>query len=377
MALPPSVSIYITECTAIRGGFHYHQTIPNDDGIVDPISERGWTYQEAMLSARYLKFTRADVQWKCSEETACLCGEWPEWNNELEWGGFENQDDETMLMAGWQLICENFSGRRLTKETDKLAAISDLTKRYDAALQRAVLDLCYIAGCWSFGVSDLGYLDWHAKGQEYRGFYKTVPGRCPESYVAPTFTWPSVNTRISFPEQPNTYLSFCVITGVKNHPVSQGNRFGPVDGEHLMLRGPLLPGCVMGTDSFDSQVKVRMGKNGPVILDNCGGIYCYIDCDIAQSTSTKGARSLHRCPGSKCSSAMGPPGSHRTLLAFPSLRSEDNTDKTGIEVLLLHKDMYGRSDVGIIGLLLGRHDPDREIYHRIGRVEFWGLPDRL
>jgi len=153
--LPLSISLHTTKCTAVRGGFHNH---PN----IDPISERGWTYQEEQLSARFLKFTRADIQWKCKAGTACLCGEKPDLHYVTEWGRSPRLSNERRIAAlvkQWAAMAENLSRRKFTNEMDKLAAISGLALRQDTALRYAGLRQTYIAGCWSYGPLDLCGVD--------------------------------------------------------------------------------------------------------------------------------------------------------------------------------------------------------------------------
>ncbi|KAK0743621.1 heterokaryon incompatibility protein-domain-containing protein [Schizothecium vesticola] len=49
-------------------GFHSPISIARD-----PIDKRGWTLQEELLSTRYIKFTKDDLQWKCNSGTECMC----------------------------------------------------------------------------------------------------------------------------------------------------------------------------------------------------------------------------------------------------------------------------------------------------------------
>lgn len=114
---------------------------------------------------------------------------------------------------------------------------------------------------------------------------------------------------------------------------------------------------------------VDIGDGGP--LDGQTGL-CAIDCGLSQCISVTGAKSLHRCVGSKCPLAMDPSKGHGPLLTFKSVSDTDSSDAIEVDVLLLGIEVLG-DNVETWGLLLGREDPDSHVYQRIGTVQFGEL----
>ncbi|KAK3329242.1 hypothetical protein B0H66DRAFT_466066 [Apodospora peruviana] len=69
-ALPRHVRLVARRHRNCPSGFHASEL-----DSLDPISKRGWTYQEELLSTRYVKFTENHVQWRCRSSAQCMCGQ--------------------------------------------------------------------------------------------------------------------------------------------------------------------------------------------------------------------------------------------------------------------------------------------------------------
>ena len=186
-SLPPTISLHATKHAPGRGGFH-------DYPSSDPIGTRGWTYQEEYLSTRYLRFTAADVQWKCHAGATCLCsGEPPHMWYTAEWAMFD-----------WLFSVLNISRRHFTNETDKLPSLSGLATRFAAELrERREPPSAYVAGLWEAGnrnIQDLEWCveDWNSDSDRDSALFCCGPGPCPETYIAPSFVWASVNNPIDY-----------------------------------------------------------------------------------------------------------------------------------------------------------------------------------
>jgi len=115
--------------------------------VSDPIDERGWTFQEELLSARFIKFTNDDVQWRCNAGTSCLCRQsdepedHPRPNASL---GFLKGDLSRGTREQWHDIATGFSKKQLTIDTDKLAALAGLARRKEPEIRSK-----YVAGLWT------------------------------------------------------------------------------------------------------------------------------------------------------------------------------------------------------------------------------------
>lgn len=156
-----------------------------------PLAKRAWTLQERVLSPRILHFGTNGVFWECDQlatfqnnfTNAHLEGYF---RHKTTKRGVQNSSDTTEVVTNWYKLVENYSTRALTKENDKLIALSALAKRY-----RAVLKDIYIAGLWR---RDLGIgLLWAAKNSS--DGYVARPGE----YCAPSWSWASVKRVVSFP----------------------------------------------------------------------------------------------------------------------------------------------------------------------------------
>jgi len=90
-----------------------------------------------------------------------------------------------------------------------------------------------------------------------------------------------------------------------------------------------------------------------------------IDCKLSLCSSLNGMKSLHRCPGPKYPLATCM--DHGPLLKLIRLRALAEME---LDVLFLGVEgFFGDSHV-VKGLLLGRRDPDSQVYQRVGQVRF-------
>jgi hypothetical protein len=160
-----------------------------DSTITEPLHCRGWTLQESMLSKRLLRFRTRELSWRCShgEETEIRCETQA---NPLssKSGNVEQMAEPTKqarkIYDSWEEIVEDYSGRALSKNADKLPAIAGLAR----VAQIATGDT-YVAGVWHQNASR-GLLWLHNRNkQEYARR---------EYFQAPTWSWASVEGPIRF-----------------------------------------------------------------------------------------------------------------------------------------------------------------------------------
>jgi hypothetical protein len=144
-----------------------------------PLNSRAWTLQERVLSRRTIHFGKWQMLWECFETRLTAQAPWGKQRD-------DRYDPHTSLDAfkqplytksKWYALLADYVERSLSVDSDKLTALSGLAHRYQAAFPGSQ----YVAGIWA---SELpGALLWYereGKGRRYK------------SYVAPTWSWASL-----------------------------------------------------------------------------------------------------------------------------------------------------------------------------------------
>ena len=169
-----------------------------------PLSSRGWTLQEEILSPRILHFTQQSTFWRCVEgrtDEGCLLSESPHFENWFNaiypdngldsyhrainplprgcW--FQRSYSYNNIMEYWYFsVLDPYISRRLTYETDKFIAIGGI-----ARVLQPHIDSKYKAGLW---VDDIhrGLL-WIPNEEGH-----TQGATRYEHFVAPSWSWASL-----------------------------------------------------------------------------------------------------------------------------------------------------------------------------------------
>ncbi|PQE23216.1 heterokaryon incompatibility protein [Rutstroemia sp. NJR-2017a BVV2] len=136
---------------------------PSPTGISnDPLQTRGWTLQERELSPRVVNYCKDTIRWECQSLHASL--EFP-WDDNLSFNGdnrhFDAEqsiflpmpgvnrstnsptDPRTKTAVSWMGLVVKYTSRRLTKDSDKLPAISGIAR----TIAERTSDE-YFAGLW-------------------------------------------------------------------------------------------------------------------------------------------------------------------------------------------------------------------------------------
>ncbi|KAK4226309.1 heterokaryon incompatibility protein-domain-containing protein [Podospora fimiseda] len=318
-------------------GFHHRSST----SIFDPIDTRGWTYQEELLSGRIIRFTETDVQWQCNTHRLCLCRQPAD--RDMNWGS-------DRLPSRWCLrLVGDFSCREFTVDHDKLAALSGLAQKYRQLMPEEIKrNNSYIAGNWKCELLPLGgscSLAWSAT----LGSRPTAKHGYPQTYVAPSFSWASVNSPVKFVYViRGNRLPVSKIMDVGTTLVSEQDPFGRVSDGFLVLRGPFLPCTIRvnyddddGHSKFSLALNVTQRTTGLPFSTN-GENKCYLDGPLQESTLPSGERTVHRSTG----------GTEQ--IEYRSWES--------VHFLVLYKSAV---DVLLDGLILGR-EPTGKRYQRLG-----------
>ncbi|KAF8862041.1 HET-domain-containing protein, partial [Acephala macrosclerotiorum] len=137
-----------------------------------PLSTRGWALQERVLPRRTLHFTSREVFWECDELVACET--FPDGIPSA--APFYELQKRPMDREMWIGLVERYSRCKLTHLSDKLIAISGL-----ARIAQSEINDEYVAGMWK---NDL---------ELQLGWYAPTTGTRPSQYVAPTWSWASID----------------------------------------------------------------------------------------------------------------------------------------------------------------------------------------
>ncbi|KAK3934321.1 heterokaryon incompatibility protein 6 [Diplogelasinospora grovesii] len=210
----------------------------------DPISRRGWSLQERVLSPRLLSYGRWPT-WQCSH------GLWTD-------GGFFPQADKlgaeegrltdallkltgpdgidhfrtNQLHKSWYKLLNHYTKREVSFEADRLPAIGGIAVEISR-----ITGAKYLAGLW--GNNLLYDIMWYADSREWLVR--------PERWRAPTWSWASINCPVAFGDDlpssgitddatPLARVLSCRVTPA----IEGGGDFGRVASGELEIDGPFM-----------------------------------------------------------------------------------------------------------------------------------------
>jgi hypothetical protein len=196
--------------------FEQHTTFGEEyDRFIEksPLLKRGWVFQERVLSRRMVHYTRGRMFFECRthrfmnecQESVSKEGTQPGfWGPELKGKLFPKKDlspFDSTLLGRWYMAVKIYTQLRLTKTSDKLAALAGVAREFQMLLSKerekagktgrdgsALHTPLYISGLWSH---DLLYgLSWY-------------PSKPPKILIAgnnaPSWSWASWHTPIEWP----------------------------------------------------------------------------------------------------------------------------------------------------------------------------------
>jgi len=205
-----------------------------------PLNQRGWVLQERLLSPRVLHFSADQVFWECRENYACES--FPKTIPTIFRHGWVSEDvyirdlvpgklsswyrdkEEAMKDKLWSRVIEAYSKTNLTYPTDKLIALSGIAREAQQLFKSP-----YAAGLWK---CHLPYsLLWTADQNAY----------LPKPYIAPSWSWASINGEIDLPidellRLDPTYETYATILDIGIDLATPTNPFGQVESGWIRIR---------------------------------------------------------------------------------------------------------------------------------------------
>ena len=205
-----------------------------------PLNQRSWTMQERLLSARILHFGKYLLMWECRMQTESegdpstrqikflnsksgnMVSYEPTHFEQLLFQEVTSPLQRDGLIDIWHAIVDQYSHRSLSYVTDKLPAISGLASEF----QRITGDE-YCAGLWRRDFPHT--LCWEP----------SLPCKEPSMYLAPSWSWASLETGVSYPGFSKHRKSHVELLEVKVS-ASGLNPLGRVKNGFIRLSGRLL-----------------------------------------------------------------------------------------------------------------------------------------
>ncbi|KAF5657735.1 hypothetical protein FHETE_10265 [Fusarium heterosporum] len=199
---------------------------------IEPLTKRGWTLQEKVLSTRLLSISAMEMTWTCKEKIACECGSRLNYHRELGQTPLSQISKPEEAFNFWHKVVENYSKRRLTQIADKLPAISAI-----AAIIQQRIGSQYVAGLWTDNI-DLDLL-WRRPGLS-----RVAAANSP--YIAPSFSWASIKGEVDYLCFRNGQIPYEKSSEVLEVSSVSGPDapLGRVSSSRLVIRGPLAMGYI-------------------------------------------------------------------------------------------------------------------------------------
>ncbi len=196
----PGETTPVFPCLYARVSLHCHE---------QPLVERGWAFQEQLLSPRVLYFNEHELAWSCRRYPTGTC--------ECHQGGlFRRGDMEGAHVDEWTEIVQRFTRRQLTFPSDRLPAMSGIAREFasrrtrgdghvsrlsnwvrDSSTSSYVIEReriplgRYLAGLWEGRLRT--HLAWY--NDSTRLGYDPPRSRRPNAYRAATWSWASIDDR--------------------------------------------------------------------------------------------------------------------------------------------------------------------------------------
>ncbi|KAK0117877.1 hypothetical protein ONS95_012196 [Cadophora gregata] len=207
-----------------------------------PIRTRGWTFQEELLSRRYLSFETTQTYLRCGTIVHHECGR----QDDLMRDESPFMEGEQLLQRkDWLEIVSRYSSRNLTKESDKLPALSGLAHEYCVRWGGE-----YLAGLWR---QDL----WRNLLWRRNETYTLPEPRRPSEYRAPSWSWASLDGRIEFVGPASIHDEVKILIESVNMELSGRDPMGQVSGGTMKVRGVVVKMDAYGNIPKRLGIKLR------------------------------------------------------------------------------------------------------------------------
>jgi hypothetical protein len=291
----------------LQGHARFGSQVPGG-GQDFPTLTRGWILQERMLAPRVVHFGPQELVWECLQSSACQCTapsarqtglpeahHWKQYSISWPKRYFAKTSwhlmDENERVTAWHRLVEQYTQLELTFGKDTFPAVAGLAAEFGAVratkgqYRVGTKGYRYLAGLWEDTL--LRDLLWHVSTDVSEEGAPKDWRRRPPKWRAPSWSWASVNTAVTFEESLGGLLSSCEVLGAESTPVGP-DAMGEVTGAHLCLRGRLIP-TTMRRRAGDGRDAWRLLQLGLMkrLMGNLWADYDCFDCgDVDPSQDT-------------------------------------------------------------------------------------------
>ncbi|KAJ0329843.1 hypothetical protein COL5a_003668 [Colletotrichum fioriniae] len=273
----------------------------------EPIDERGWTFQERLLSPRIVEFGSRQTRWSCQEPIPSTTGNDTRYGldvgegatdgwrkvaepNDLRQDSF-NWGHCSKTPSPWGALVDIYTSRNLSFNTDRALAMSGVAERFAVLTGDE-----YAAGLWKRSIRD--ELLWRVEQDERRNR--------PAVYQGPSWSWFAVNSSVRAYvalgdgwEIPTfegdvtdaTEVYHAEVVSISAEPVNKKAPYGDVcdDSGRLRIRGRLAAATLNhptgdsrndSEDVFDisSPQSAHGVSDSGIRLMSTRNISCHLDC---------------------------------------------------------------------------------------------------
>ena len=154
----------------------------------EPLHDRAWAYQESFMARRIVEFTSKEVIWSCMKTGRDGSGRRARveamtyFNDSCRWAFLLPE------VRDWGFIIVAFSSRKMTRDSDKLPALSGIAELFDWGRR-----MQYVAGIWLNDGVAAQLMNWVTE----EGSNGYVTSR-PREWRAPSWSYMSVNGPVRF-----------------------------------------------------------------------------------------------------------------------------------------------------------------------------------
>ena len=242
----------------IADGSHLSQAVSDTSGIYTreplrhlsaelPLLNRGWVFQERLLSPRVVHFAENELIWECMECDDCECGAMNDGHD--AWLASKSdsylvqlhmiKNDHLELLRTWSKLINSYSSLKLSKPSDIFPAISGIAKSFGRATGWE-----YIAGIWKETMPRglLWYADW--------------PSRRRHPWQAPTFSWASVHSNAIHAVDDDAMTVLVTVIEAKTQPIGEDST-GQLKSGHIVLSGTIVLATLRHAQHGESDFEVE------------------------------------------------------------------------------------------------------------------------
>ncbi|KAG4431588.1 hypothetical protein IFR05_012928 [Cadophora sp. M221] len=236
-----------------------------------PLNLRGWVCQERLLSPRVLHFSKHQIFWECGQLSASE--DWPEGvpprpvpeidpfypkyilphdDHGIKRHGIKRQLSEIVrgsvavdrknIQIVWAKVVKLYTRASLTYSTDRLVAISGIAAQFQPKIRSK-----YLAGLWECNIAtDLLWRVENTDDLETVYPKRELQAR-PVEFIAPTWSWASINTAVDLeslpkPKNPDEVIPDSrIIVDVLEVDLQRASSdiYGQITGGYVRVQGRL------------------------------------------------------------------------------------------------------------------------------------------